>query len=198
MIRWQYHHTGIMKAGKDMKRCILLLMLVMTACSGGEETLNPINDELRVAAYERFSENLQNNNGMTKERAEKEAFDYLVQRVAVVNRAQEVGIEVTEEEAMEMSNNVREKLENGKIDNAESTLKDIRNTMEAENLTETKYWEEYAKNGYKETLMIDKLKTYEEENALKPWSVRKKEIVKAFKSNESGRIESFREKVGLP
>ncbi|MGY4690918.1 hypothetical protein [Salibacterium sp. K-3] len=179
------------------KFMLLLLALVLTACSGGEETLNPIDDEPLMTKYERLSENFQDNNGMPEEQAQQEAFDLIVQEAALVNRAQDEGIEVTDEEAREEAQSVRKTLENGDGPNTESSLQDIEETMEKENLTEDEYWNEYVISGYKHSLMKEKLRDHEKENEPKPWNTRRKEIVEAFRSDEAERIERFREEVGI-
>ncbi|UCZ54305.1 hypothetical protein LGQ02_05955 [Bacillus shivajii] len=178
-------------------------VLLLGACgttSQGETVkgeLNPLNDSFIVDKHEEFANKLKED-GYAKEEANEEAFKVQLREVALLNRATEVGIEVSDKEAGKRAEEMREQLEIGKGQNTEFVLEKIDELIAELNITEDEYWSEYVINSYKSQIMQEKLREYElKENAQTNWNERSQEIIEEFMENEAEQIKKFKSEVGM-
>ena len=138
---------------------------------------------------------------LSKQEAEEEAFRIQLNEVAIINRAIDIGIEVSKEEALQVANKTRQVLEQGDSNGFEGTqeaLMEINDTLEREGISEEEYWNDYVINSYKQMLMRERLMQYERDNnPQKNWNERQEEIIEEFKSKEERQINKFKKEVGM-
>ncbi|MDG5786402.1 hypothetical protein QA612_02790 [Evansella sp. AB-P1] len=164
--------------------------------NGGEGLQNPLN-EFDIKNYEQYAVTLQNENGYTKEEASKFAFEVELLKVALINKAIEIGIEITDEDAKKQAKEEREMFESGKLSDAEK--KSIEETIVDLGITEEQFWNEYVvQTGAKMQLMIERLHDYHNENYPEMhWDDFANQIVGNFRIKEAEKIKKFKGEIGL-
>lgn len=180
------------------------IILLLTACgehneaSGDGQEINPINDSFFIEKHEEYADRLQEEQGFSKGEADEEAFRTQLNEVAVINRAIDVGIEVSEKEALQVAHEMRDLLEEGEADNAEEALNNTQEIINRLGITEEEYWNDYVINSYIQMLMRERLIEYERnENPGMSWNERQKDIIEDFKSRESRQINKFKKEIGM-
>lgn len=181
---------------------MIIFSLFLTACgtspvnSSLAEKINPIND-FNVKNYEQYAATLQNENGYSKKEASKLAFEVELLKVALINRAMELGIKITDEDAKKQANEGRELFVSGKLSDIE--MKSIEKTIVDLGITEEQFWNEYVvQTGAKMHLLIERLQDYHKEHYREiDWDDYAKDIVENFKIKEIEKINKFKEKIGL-
>ncbi|WNF38355.1 hypothetical protein RJD24_08010 [Bacillaceae bacterium IKA-2] len=191
---------------------ILVFLLVVSGCSvqnkdkmhsskvvGDIQKMNPINDEFLVEKHEDYAEMLRVEKGLSKEEADEETYRVQLHEVAIINRAIDVGIKVSEEEALQEANKTRQMLKEVEgVENAEVALTKTQETIEKLGISEDEYWNKFVINSFIQSLMKEKLIEYERiENPEMNWNERQEEIIEEFKSNESLQINEFKKEIGL-
>ncbi len=161
-----------------------------------------INSNFSIEKHEKYAERLQYRFGLSKERAEEEAFLGQLYEVAIINRAIELGIDVSKEEAFQEAQEVNEGWEELLED--ENTTMDIdalhriKNEYEELGIYEDEFWNEQRLSSYAFSVMLKKLMEYElKENPTKNWDELHKEIVTDFISNETQQINEFKKEIGM-
>lgn len=191
---------------------ILVFLLVVSGCSvknedemhsskvvGDIQKMNPFNDEFLVEKHEDYAEMLRVEQGLSKEEADEETYRVQLNEVAIINRAIDVGIKVSEEEALQEANKTRQRLKEVEgVENAEVALTKTQETIEKLGISEDEYWNEFVINSFIQSLMKEKLIEYERiENPEMNWNERQEEIIEEFKTNESLQINEFKKEIGL-
>ncbi|WP_238446520.1 hypothetical protein [Alkalihalophilus pseudofirmus] len=176
----------------------------MAACGNtsnvnqGSQGHNLINSEFSIEEHVKYAERLQDERGLTKEDADEEAFRVQLNEVAVINRAIDVGINVSEEEAFQKSQETREDLENEEAENVKEVLIGIQEEIEQLGISEDDYWNEYMLSSYAHAVMREKLMEYEQnENPMKNWNELQQEIIEEFTVSQSQQINEFKREIGM-
>ncbi|WP_156314823.1 hypothetical protein [Halalkalibacter wakoensis] len=176
--------------------------MFVSACGGREEVslkdeLNPLNDQFFIEKHESYVEMLIEDQGFSMEEANEEAYRIQLNEVAIVNRAMELGMDVSEEEALNVAQEMRQYL----VENSNETEEASAHTkaiIKQLGISEDQYWNEYVITSYKQMLMREQVMEYErQENPSKSWNERQEELIDEFKRNEATQIQEFKRQVGL-
>lgn len=178
----------------------LLLVAFLLSCEKPVQVdtvhnLNPLNETLVVQKHFDYVEMLVEE-GMSKEEADHEALQIQLAEVAILTKAKDLGIKVSNEEALTEARKMKELVEQGKIENAEEISAKINKVMIKFGITAEQYWEEFIINSYKQMLFQHKLMDYEKSlNPNLDWNMRHKEIIDEYKQREANEIEKFKRKL---
>ncbi|MCT2535440.1 hypothetical protein NC661_18145 [Aquibacillus koreensis] len=162
-----------------------------------------IHSEFSIEKHEKYKERFQIQ-GLSEERATEEAFHSQLNELAMINRAMDVGIQFSSEEALQKAQEVKEDHEKWLADEDkgenvldEETLNSNKNELEA--MSGDPFWDEYYRlyaNAY--NAMFEKLVEYERiENPTKDWNERNMEILIDFMSDEAEQINEFKREIGM-
>ncbi len=185
-----------------MYSIIFFLLLVLSACGTSPSNhslatkIHPI-DEFDIKSYEQYATTLQIRNGYSKEEASKFSFEIELLKVALINKAIELGTIVTDEEAKKRANEGRELFEAGKLSDAE--IESIKQTILELGITEEQFWSEYAvQTGAKMEIMVEAVHDYHQQYYPEmDWDDFTKEIVENYKRKEPEKIAIFKKQIGL-
>jgi hypothetical protein len=182
----------------------LIILLLLAACGNSSNVNqdsqghNLVNSEFSIEEHVKYAERLQAERGLTKEDAEEEAFRIQLNEVSVINRAIDVGINVSEEEALQKSQEAREGLENEEAENVKEVLISIQEESEQLGISEDDYWNEYMLSSYAHAVMREKLMEYEQnENPMKNWNELQEEIIEEFAVSQSKKINEFKREIRM-
>ena len=181
-----------------------MIILLLAACGNSSNVTQDseghhlVTSEFSIEQHVIYAESLQTERGLTKEEADKEAFRVQLNEVAVINRAIDVGIKVSEEEALQKAQEIREALENEEAEKVKGVLISIQEEIEELGISEDDYWNEYMLNSYAHAVMREKLMEYElNENPMKNWNERQAEIIEEFTASESRQIKEFKREIEM-
>ncbi|MBU9720160.1 MULTISPECIES: hypothetical protein [Bacillaceae] len=160
-----------------------------------------IDGEFSVEKHEKLTERHEYR-GLSKERAEEQAFVDQSYEVAIIHRAMDLGIDVTREEALQRAYDSLEGW--AEMDEEEAAAMDIEslNPIQSEiedlRLNEDEFWVEQRLHSFAFNVLLFKVMEHEmNENPSKGWNEIHMEIVSDFIVNEAEKLAEFRKKVGL-
>lgn len=158
---------------------------------------NLVNSEFSIDKHAEYAKRIQDKRGLTKEEAGEEAFRVQLNEVAVINRAIDVGVSVSKEEALEKSQEIREVLENGEAENASEVMAGIQEEIGQLGISEDEYWNEYMLSNYAHAVMREKLMEYERNHSGIRWDECQQEIIEEFAASEKRRINEFKREIRM-
>ncbi|MCK0472683.1 hypothetical protein [Halalkalibacter sp. APA_J-10(15)] len=135
---------------------------------------------------------------MSFEHAQEESYRVQLEELAILTRANEVGIRVSEEEAQVVINQTKEAIESKNVDNWQETKESIDEQIQELGISEEEYWNEFLIEPYQQTLMRQYLMEYVQKKYPKmSWNERREQLIEQFKQREAEQIAEFKEEAGL-
>ncbi|GGK37240.1 hypothetical protein GCM10010965_32590 [Caldalkalibacillus thermarum] len=140
--------------------------------------------------------------GLNQEEAEKLAFEGVIQEAAFLTKARELGIEITDDEALQFVAQLRQRhelpAEEGSSKYAEQV--NTKAFIEGLGITEDEYWEEFVVQSIKKDLLISELtnKVMQEvgsAQATQDLGQLYDKIVEKYKEEHKDEIEAFKKEV---
>lgn len=119
--------------------------------------MNPSSENLDTLKVKEYASYLENAFNMNPEKAKIEALEIAIFNVAMNNKGKELNIFVSDDEAVLKAKEQRKLLQDPNNDGAKEALQYIQSLIEGLGITEEEYWNEYVINGYKDSILVEKL-----------------------------------------
>lgn len=157
--------------------------------------------EFSIEKHKKYSERAQDR-GLTKEQAEEGAFFHQLGEVAIVNRAFDLGITVSEGEALQSYEQqmavLKETLEDENVEVDMEAYDRIKKEVGELGIADDKFWKEHGLSIHALFILEKKLEEYEKnKHPEKDINERKTEIIMEYMSSESQKIAKFKREIGL-
>lgn len=136
--------------------------------------------------------------GKNIEEAKKSAYKNLLRETAILEASKELGITVSQEEALNKSREVRGILESKNIKGSKEALEVVENIIAELNMNKGEYWNKYAVIGYKNGLLKQKLKDIvSKDNNSNEWNNFVDKVVDEYIDKNKEELDKFKRSVGI-
>lgn len=157
-------------------------------------------DESKYIEQYYFKKHLVSAN-LTDDEAKEEAFNQILEETALFEVAKKENELATKEDALKMSNEVREIFKNETEENKE-VIQNVKDVIKGSNMTEDQYFNEFLVNEYIIIISIENLfgkitKDYEEEVKYTVWEEFKQKEVDKFVNKNQEYINEFKLKYSI-
>ncbi|OEF95690.1 hypothetical protein [Desulfuribacillus alkaliarsenatis] len=145
--------------------------------------------------------------GVDKQQALVEALDYQLREVALLQKAKELGLEVSQDEVTAHIRKLRKSIETGisedglEVSNHQESLIQLESIINDLGITYEQYWNEYLPELTKYSLMTGKLHDVyigsSPEVHAQGWQGWMDSIVSEFKENNQQKVQEFKQEIGM-